>query len=298
MQPPEHRQGGLVLVVVLWVLAILTLMALGYSASVRTDTRLAARGVLSLQARALAEAGILHAVATRLAGPGARSGTPPALDHYQFDLNGHAVHVGIRHEAGRIDLNTAYPELIQGMLRSVGLAAGRQVTLSDAILDWLDRDGLRRNRGAEDAEYRRAGATHDARDGPFNSADELLHVLGIDAQLYQRLADVVTVHSLSPGVYAAAAPRAVLLALPGAVPETVDAYIAERELQGAAAAAAPEGVDARFLESGGPRRYRILSEAQVGGNRAALEAIIELTPGEEPPYRVQHWAEVAAGKGV
>lgn len=298
MQPPEHRQGGLVLVVVLWVLAILALMALGYSASVRTDTRLAAHGVLSLQARALAEAGILHAVATRLTGPEVRSGVPPALAHYQFELGGHAVHVGIRHEAGRIDLNTAYPELIQGMLRSAGLEAERQAALSDAILDWLDRDGLRRNRGAEDAEYRHAGALHEAKDGPFNSTDELLHVLGIDAKLYRGLADLVTVHSLSPGVYAAAAPRAVLLALPGATPEAVDTYIAERKLQGTTAAAAPDGVDARFLESGGPRRYRVLSEAQAGGNRAALEAIIELTPGEEPPYRVQRWAEVAAGKGV
>ena len=284
---PQGTQRGLALVIVLWLLSALVLLTLGYSSTIRTDTRLAAYELQSLQARALSGAGIHHAIARLLQPPGSR---PAVLAQYRFRLEGHDVQVQIRHEAARIDLNTAYPVLLDGLLQGAGVQHWER--LRDVILDWKDADQLRRNHGAEAPQYRAAGLAHATRDGPFNHTDELLQVLGMDVALYQRLKDRITVHSLVAGVLPAAASREVLLALPGATPDAVDVFLAARAEGQLPSAAAPAGVDRRYLEFSSAPRYRIRCEARVGDSHAAAEAIVELLPGADPPYQVHNRARV------
>ncbi len=57
-----NNQKGIALVIVLWMLALLTIMATGYSRMMRTETMLTANLVRSAQANALAEAGINQAI--------------------------------------------------------------------------------------------------------------------------------------------------------------------------------------------------------------------------------------------
>ena len=52
------KQGGIVLVVVLWIVTLLSVMAASFVYSMRTETRLVSAQVDRAKARALAEAGI------------------------------------------------------------------------------------------------------------------------------------------------------------------------------------------------------------------------------------------------
>jgi general secretion pathway protein K len=45
--------------------------------------------------------------------------------------------------------------------------------LVDAILDWRDEDDLHLVNGAEDPDYKAAGLPYGAKDGPFDSLEEL-----------------------------------------------------------------------------------------------------------------------------
>ena len=64
-----RRQKGIALMLVLWVVALLTIIAVGLTASQRTESTLAANQVATVRFRALAEAGINYTVLNLLAQP-------------------------------------------------------------------------------------------------------------------------------------------------------------------------------------------------------------------------------------
>ena len=55
-------QKGIALVIVMWMLVLLTVLAAGYTAMMRTETRLTAQQLHAAQSRSLAEAGVWLAV--------------------------------------------------------------------------------------------------------------------------------------------------------------------------------------------------------------------------------------------
>ena len=87
---------------------------------------------------------------------------------------------------------------------------------------------MRRPQGAEAPEYQAAGLSYKPANAPFETVAELQRVLGMTPVLYAAVADSLTVFSRQPGVNPAYASRTILLALPNATPEVVDAYIAQR----------------------------------------------------------------------
>ena len=82
--------------------------------------------------------------------------------------------------------------------------------------------------GAKAPEYQAAGLTYGPADAPFETIADLRRVLGMTPALYAAVADNLTIFSRQAGVNPAAASRTVLLALPNATPDVVDAYIAQR----------------------------------------------------------------------
>ena len=133
------RQHGIALVVVLWMLVLLTVMAGGYSATMRTEALSTAQQVHSAQARALAEAGIWLAV-TDLLKPKSEHLWQKNGSAETISYAGNVIRIQIQDEAGKIDLNTAKQELLQGLLGSAGVSADEGERITQAILDWRDRD--------------------------------------------------------------------------------------------------------------------------------------------------------------
>ncbi len=65
--------------------------------------------------------------------------------------------------------------------------------LSEALLDWVDADGVRINGGLEDAYYQLRQPPYKAVNGPLMSVDDLFLIEGFDRQLVEALQPYITV---------------------------------------------------------------------------------------------------------
>ncbi len=303
------RQSGIAIIMVLWLTIMLTVIASGFAFSMRSEA-LSARNALSLaQARTAADGGI-ERLAYELTRPRmTASWTADGVEHAWKDgdvsVSGSAVD-----ESARIDVNSAPEALLRGLIEHVGGTDQETAArITDAIQDWRDADELRRPNGAEAADYQSAGLKQKPSNAPFETVSEVSRVMGVTPAIYARIADSLTVHSRQPGINAMLASRDVLLALPAATPELVDAYLQQRAdarasklpvppfpaaasfVAGAVpvwhirtAAIAPDGVtfvrEAVIRPSGDPRRP-LLTLNWREGNMVAAPVAIAGTPAAE-----------------
>lgn len=283
------RQSGVVLVIVLWLLALLTVMAGGYSATMRTETQLTANTVRTAQARALAESGIWLGVNELLKPQPEQTwwhdGTPHVINN-----GADKITIRLQDETGKIDLNTAGNELLQGLLNSTGLDESESVRILNAILDWRDRDNLKRQSGAEDDDYANAGLDYGAKDGPFNSVDELKRVMGMRNDIYQSMLPALTIYSNQPGINPETASKTALLALPASDPTAVDEYLKMRH-DNADYTVYFTGLDRRVVSRGVSRTFTVSSEGNVGGTKADLNVVLLLKPRAGRPITILSWRE-------
>ena len=222
---------GFALVLVLWVIALLTVVAGSFAFAMRTETELTGNLVARSQAEALAEGGLRVGVA-RLLEPEFAKRWRADGTRYDIEIAGQPVAVAVISERGKVDLNRATESLLRAVVMHAAEESGDELgeeRLVDAILDWRDGNRNRRLTGAEDADYQAAGKPYGARDGPFVSVEELTQVLGMTTAVYRKLAPLVTVHGGRSRIDPGTAPRSVLLALPAVTEEQVDAYVNARD---------------------------------------------------------------------
>ena len=233
-QPPR-REHGLALVIVLWTLTLLAVIATEFAYSTRIEAKLARNVVDTATTRQLAQAGVARGLYGILhPDPAVRwraDGTT-----YQFPMHRAVIQVTVRDETAFIDLNAAQAGLLDGLFRVAGVKEPPRQSLVDAILDWRDKDSLRRLNGAEDDDYTRAGFKYRAKDARFDAVAELMLVAGMSPALYRKVEPWLTIHSGRAGINRDTAPREVLLAMPGADPGEVEATIAARSNSEAAGA--------------------------------------------------------------
>lgn len=296
MRAPTTEQG-LALVIVLWVVALLGIVAASLAFSMRTETTLAQDLVAQAQARALAEAGVYRGILELY--------NPDRLRRWRGDGRPHRVRlagvpitVSLQDEAGKIDLNSAQRGLLDALFRASGIEDERLNALLDAIEDWRDPDSLRRLNGAEDPEYQAAGRTHGAKDGAFNTVEELQQVLGVTARLFKRLRPALTVHSHSAGIDDRMAPPAVLrVLLLSGEDRDLEEVLARRREDAAepgqkARAALKPVIDARFVERSNGVIYTVRAEARLPAQtRASVAATVKLIHRSGKPYTVLAWQE-------
>jgi len=288
-----ENQKGIALVIVLWMLALLTILAAGYSHTMRTETLLTANLVRSAQAVALAEAGIWLGVTGLL--------TPPFEQTWKIDgsintigFNQGTINVSIQDETGKIDLNTARPELLDGLLRSVNVTEKKRLSIINAILDWRDRDNVTREEGAEDEDYQRLGYDYGAKDGSFNTMDELQLVMGMTPALFNKIKPALTIYSEQTGIQPLVAPRAALLALPGMSPERVDKILTTRT-----ALSDPDtpmeitGIDPGLISKAKGSIFTISSEGINDNSYARLDVVVMIIQRTNLnlPYTIISWRE-------
>ena len=199
---------------------------------------------------------------------------------WQFD--GESISIAVYNEQSRINLNQAPADLLAALMVALGVAEDNATALADAILDFRDEDDLKLLNGAEDKDYEGAGLALGAKDAPFVAVEELQQVLGITPELYRVLAPELTVDSDSDKVDEEFASPAVLAALQGISLEEAQLKVQERN-----APALPGSEGPRAVNRGGPL-YRIQARlAAPGGHSRVMEALVELTEGQQPPYQVR-----------
>ena len=226
---PGDRQCGIALILVLWLTVLLTVIAGSFAYGMRTEA-LAARNTVSLaQARALADGAVNRTVFELMRAQGTPGVWSADGSVHVWEDEGARIAVSALDESGKIDINAASDPLLKGLLQTAGgLDSDTASKLVDIIGDWKDADDLRRPNGAEASDYQAAGLPYKPANAAFEAVAELQRVLGMTPALYSKIADSLTVHTRMAGVNPAYASRTVLLALPGATPEIVDTYLAQR----------------------------------------------------------------------
>lgn len=79
-------------------------------------------------------------------------------------------------DSGRLDINTATQAMLEALPRMTP-------SLAAAIIDWRDADSEVTSGGAEDETYLRRNPAHRAKNGNFESLDELRLVFGMDSEV-------------------------------------------------------------------------------------------------------------------
>jgi len=287
-----RAQRGIALIIVLWITIMLTVIAGGFAFAMRSEA-MSARNALSLaQARASAN-GAVERMAFELARPRyptswLADGQARAWRDGDVQIVASAVD-----ESAKIDINSAPDTLLKGLVEKVGGAdPDATARIVDAIQDWRDPDDVRRPNGAEEADYKMAGLKQKPANMPFETVSELARVLGMTPAIYARVAGSVTVNSRQPGINPMTASRDVLLALPNATPETVDAYLQQRAEAMAAKLPVPPYPPASGFGAGAVPVWRIRAEARApDGVTFAREAVVRPSGDARRPLLTLSWQD-------
>lgn len=276
IQGTQRNQQGVALVTVLWVVVLMTVIAASFSLSMRREINVTRNLNESVQAAYFAEAGVNYALLHLL-----NKNSPQRWQAdgsvYEFEIDGTRIRAVAWDEAGKVDINAAPEELLNGLFRVVGVPEDQRPSLVDAVLDWRDADDLTRMHGAEVGDYEAAGLSYGPTDGPFTVTEDLQRVLGMTPEVYDRLAPFITVYSGRAGIDPAVAPKEVLLAIPGVTAAQVANYLASRS-EFAQAGAAPPPFPAQastYLSAGGGVTYSMAAQARLSaGTEAGIEATV------------------------
>jgi len=292
---PGH--AGVALVIVLWGLAILSALALGFSATTRTETVLARNQLERTQARYLAEAGVQHGIRL-LTDPAARQNLCIDGAPFELVLGESVVAISIRDEGGRIDLNEASAELLAGLFQTAVDDPIAARPLTDAVLDWRDGDSERRPYGAEHADYARAGLDYGPRDGPFIAVEELRLVKGVSADVFVRVAPHLTVHSHLAGIDAGVAEAAALAAIPGVSFTAADRHVALRTVRDDCTNQSPlprlDGAEPYLVKSHGLAYTLTAGVEMPSGALFQRQAVVWLNLRPDRPTLILSWSEPLA----
>ena len=150
------------------------------------------------------------------------SGQAPAevrLDGRPYVLAINGLIVGLRDQAGMINLSYLSPAQMSRLLVRLGVSGDLAMSIGPRYLDYVDVDDLRRPGGAESSDYAGVGAS-----GPANRrlrrASEWLSLLGarraIDGSRWRTLKDDLVVDANAVGVNVNTASPAALAVLFGA----------------------------------------------------------------------------------
>jgi general secretion pathway protein K len=188
---------GIALVMVLWVLMLLSVIVGEFCYSMKTQVNITGNYKENTEAYYIALAGLNNAIynmvyQTVIPPP---SADDPEADEDavkwrintiipSIDYAGGRVEVWIDNESGRININLADRGLLMLMLSGFDLTDEEKEIIVDSIMDWRDADDLRRLHGAENEYYQSLPRPYSAKNGPFDTAEELLLVRGVTPEIY------------------------------------------------------------------------------------------------------------------
>ena len=177
--PAACRHGdGFALIIVLWTLALIALIAAHLTANGRTEIRIAGNLAAGATTQAAADGAIFAAIFNLLdPDPEQRwalDGSPR-----EMSVGGSRVIIEIRDESGRINPNSAAPQLLEALLQVTGSDADSARRLAAAIGEWVGSAPTGRQQEAVLAAYRAAGRDYAPPQAPLETVDELARVLGM-----------------------------------------------------------------------------------------------------------------------
>src|SRR5215831_17217457 len=255
------RDGGFIIVVVLWIMMALATLASIYAAYVVRTAYVVGPSDDRVSAEALFTAALELTVYQVTA---VEKEKRPSNGRSNFRLGRATISLEFHSEAGRVDLNTAPKALLANLFANLGAKPGDADEFADRVIAWRTPAG-HGAAGPEGEAYRKAGRSYTPRHGLFQDVGELWLVLGLPPAMVERVLPYVTVFSGVPQINIMDASPLVLAALgPGQSAATVDPGPSIRV-----------SVGLRF----------------DNGTRANAEIVIVLTDDADEPYRILSWRD-------
>ena len=287
-----QAERGFALLLVIWVLALLAVLAAGVAADSTSEAVIARNRMDGAQARALADSGVTLGILGVL-DPNPATRWPTDGRSQQFRLADGSVTVALQDEGGKIDLNAAPIDLIGGLADEFGIAPDIRAALINGVVD--RRSLFKASAAPQPARFYLGADTYtaDIAAQPFAALSELQLLPGVTRSAYEQLLPYLTVYSESATLNPLTASREALLAVPGISPQDVDFYLGTRD-QTAAGIEKPalSGVD-RYVQPGGLHAVTISAKAvSAAGASFTREAIVMISPNLPiRPYRILSWGQ-------
>ena len=199
---------GVALIIVLWVVVIISVIALEFSYSTRIETDLTRNFFDGQKAYFGARSGIERAVKEilryRKAAKLLKDSEEELLWNLtggpnQFNIGDMDISVEIEPEDARININDISKEYLKKIISNIGLTEEEADTIIDSILDWQDGDDLHRMMGAEKDYYQELDTPYQAANSDIEILEELLFIKGIDKKLFYGEAALPTVSDFVSG---------------------------------------------------------------------------------------------------
>ncbi len=192
----KHSSNGIALIAVLWVVAVMGTITLLYSRQTNLSLKINRNVMKTSQAMMLAEAGVHYAIGELMLdaetnGYDSRNDTWFDNQSLFYDVSlgegvfrlvhadleeVNAEHYGIMDESAKLNINVATKQ----QLMQLEFA---EEDVVEAILDWRDENDDQRPLGAENMYYNGLSEPYNAKNGKFDSLDELLLVKGMTVDI-------------------------------------------------------------------------------------------------------------------
>jgi general secretion pathway protein K len=179
----RNTESGAALVITIFVLAVLVALVVSISQSARVELRASRNFAAEVQCRALADAGVHLAAVT------VQNDSTPYVDTLddewatlgengaaEYELGNGTYRVQVVDACSLLDVNRATRDELLNL-------PGMTEEIADAIIDWRDADDEPSEAGAESDVYENYQVPYRAKNGPFESLDELLLVAGVTPRL-------------------------------------------------------------------------------------------------------------------
>ncbi len=202
-------ERGIALFLVLWVMALLTIIAGEFCYAIRTEANITRNFKEETQTYYIAVTGLYWAIGElvvneyvplKVKAPG--GGSEQEDIRWRINTDIPAIPFGdgqfkaeIENQSGKVNLNMANETLLKMMLSNFEIDDTNKNIIVDSIMDWRDKDNLHRLNGAEDDYYLSLPQPYKCKNGDFTSIEELLLVRGVTPEIfYGGLQDMVTVY--------------------------------------------------------------------------------------------------------
>jgi general secretion pathway protein K len=202
-------ERGIALFLVLWVMALLTVIAGEFCYAIRTEVNITRNFKEETQTYYIAVSGLFWAIGELVVNEFVpRTVKAPDGKEEQEDIRWRintdipAIPFGDgqfkverENESGKVNLNRAGESLLRMMLNNFEIDDTGKNIIVDSIMDWRDKDNFHRANGAEDDYYLSLPQPYKCKNGDFTSIEELLLVRGVTPEIfYGGLKDMVAVY--------------------------------------------------------------------------------------------------------
>ena len=184
-------ERGVALLIVLWIFIFLFVVAFDFSNGVREEAAATHRYSDDHQGYYLALAGFeqgLYDVLNQSRGRELQPGNKPKdifdAGWREETLGSGAYRLRLVDESGKINLNRVDDSALRRIFSNLGVEEPLIGVLVDSIMDWRDQDDLHRTNGAENDYYQSLRPAYTAKNGAFDSIEDLLWVRGVTTKLY------------------------------------------------------------------------------------------------------------------